>query len=156
MNKLLKLVTAAALATTALAGAALAQSASATATADLNIRSGPGPQYASIGFIASGDTAAVDGCLEAASGAGSPMTASPAGPTPITLPPTSRARWWSSRTDILMWVLPQLPMMAMMLRLVALSLAQRAAQSSERWSVVLSVPLSVVLWVRRAALLPAQ
>ena len=64
MNKLLKLVTAAALATTALAGAALAQSASATATADLNIRSGPGPQYASIGFIASGDTAAVDGCLE--------------------------------------------------------------------------------------------
>ena len=64
MNKLLTFITAAAMATTAMAGAALAQSASATATADLNIRSGPGPQYPSIGFIATGDTAAVDGCME--------------------------------------------------------------------------------------------
>ena len=64
MNKLFRLATATALATTAFAGAAFAQSASATAIADLNIRSGPGPQYASIGFIASGDSASVDGCLE--------------------------------------------------------------------------------------------
>ncbi|MHA6692701.1 DUF1236 domain-containing protein [Devosia sp. A449] len=64
MHKLLTFATVAALATTAFAGAALAQSASATATADLNIRSGPGPQYASVGFIASGDSATVDGCLE--------------------------------------------------------------------------------------------
>jgi uncharacterized protein YraI len=64
MHKLLKLATATALATTAFAGAAFAQSASATAIADLNIRSGPGPQYASIGFIATGDSASVDGCLQ--------------------------------------------------------------------------------------------
>lgn len=45
-------------------GPALAQAASATATADLNIRSGPGPQFESIGFIAAGDSAEVEGCLE--------------------------------------------------------------------------------------------
>jgi uncharacterized protein YraI len=63
MNKLISLTTASIVASTALGGVALA--ASATATADLNIRSGPGPQYASIGFIATGDSAEVEGCLEA-------------------------------------------------------------------------------------------
>ncbi|QQR38087.1 DUF1236 domain-containing protein [Devosia rhizoryzae] len=64
MNKLLTFTAVAALASTALVGSAFAQSASATATADLNIRSGPGPQYSSIGFIAVGDSADVDGCLQ--------------------------------------------------------------------------------------------
>ncbi len=63
MNKLMFLTTATIMAATALCGAAHA--ASATATADLNIRSGPGPQYASIGFIAAGDSAEVEGCLDA-------------------------------------------------------------------------------------------
>lgn len=68
MNKFLTIVTAAVMASTAMAGAAMAQDASAaataTATADLNIRSGPGPQYGSVGFIATGQSATVDGCLE--------------------------------------------------------------------------------------------
>ena len=64
MNRFIKLAAGAMLATSALTGIALAQSASATATTELNIRSGPGPQYASIGFIASGDTASVEGCLD--------------------------------------------------------------------------------------------
>jgi uncharacterized protein YraI len=64
MNKLFKIAFTVAMATTAFTGGSFAQSASATATADLNIRSGPGPQYASIGFIASGESATVDGCLQ--------------------------------------------------------------------------------------------
>lgn len=64
MKKILTFAAIAALATTALVSSASAQSASATATADLNIRSGPGPQYASVGFIAVGDSADVDGCLQ--------------------------------------------------------------------------------------------
>ncbi|MFZ2100192.1 MAG: DUF1236 domain-containing protein [Oricola sp.] len=36
----------------------------ATATVDLNIRSGPGPQYEVIGTIDGGDTATVEGCLQ--------------------------------------------------------------------------------------------
>ncbi|MFD2646847.1 DUF1236 domain-containing protein [Devosia albogilva] len=64
MNKIIPLLTATALATTAFAVPAFAQTVSATATADLNIRSGPGPQYASIGFIASGDSTIVEGCLD--------------------------------------------------------------------------------------------
>ena len=64
MNKILTLATAAVLASTALAGAAFGQTASATATAELNIRSGPGPQYPSVGFIAAGDSTVVDGCLQ--------------------------------------------------------------------------------------------
>ncbi len=63
MKKILTLAAATALATTAFAGAAFAQTVSATATADLNIRSGPGPQFASVGFIAAGDSAVVEGCL---------------------------------------------------------------------------------------------
>lgn len=46
-------------------GSAFGQSASATATTDLNIRSGPGPQFESVGFIAAGENAEVEGCLEA-------------------------------------------------------------------------------------------
>lgn len=64
MNKLLAMVAAATLASTGLAGVSVAQAASATATTDLNIRSGPGPQYASIGFIATGKSADVQGCLQ--------------------------------------------------------------------------------------------
>lgn len=44
-------------------GAALAQTATATATTDLNIRSGPGPQFDAVGVIAAGDTAIVNGCV---------------------------------------------------------------------------------------------
>jgi len=65
MNKLMTFTTAAAMASALLSGTAIAQNATATATADLNIRSGPGPQYSSIGFITSGDSALVEGCLEA-------------------------------------------------------------------------------------------
>ncbi|SOE18691.1 SH3 domain-containing protein [Hoeflea halophila] len=36
----------------------------ATATTDLNIRSGPGPQYEVLGAIANSDTATVKGCIE--------------------------------------------------------------------------------------------
>ncbi|WP_248305203.1 DUF1236 domain-containing protein [Devosia sp. 1566] len=70
MNKLLTFMTAATLATTAFAGIASAQSPTSTATTtataatDLTIRSGPGPQYASVGFIAAGESATVGGCLQ--------------------------------------------------------------------------------------------
>jgi len=46
-----------------LTGAAAAQT-TATATTDLNIRSGPGPQYEVIGVIESGGSATVNGCLQ--------------------------------------------------------------------------------------------
>ena len=36
----------------------------ATATADLNVRSGPGPQYDVIGLIGQGNQASVQGCIE--------------------------------------------------------------------------------------------
>lgn len=61
---MLKITTFTALATLALGSAAFAQTLSATATADLNIRSGPGPQYDSVGFIEQGKSTAVDGCLK--------------------------------------------------------------------------------------------
>lgn len=54
------------LATTAglmMAGTAMAQTATATATTDLNIRSGPGPQFEAVGVIGSGETATVTGCV---------------------------------------------------------------------------------------------
>lgn len=65
MKNLSAVATVALLASTGFAGTALAQTAAATATTDLNVRSGPGPQYPTIGFIASGDAANVDGCLDA-------------------------------------------------------------------------------------------
>lgn len=46
-------------------GVAFAQTITATATTELNIRSGPGPHFESVGFIAVGASADVDGCLEA-------------------------------------------------------------------------------------------
>lgn len=46
-----------------MAGTALAQTATATATTDLNIRSGPGPQFEAIGVIGNGETATVNGCI---------------------------------------------------------------------------------------------
>ena len=64
MHKLLTFMTAATLVTTAMAGVSFAQTATATAVADLNIRSGPGPQYASVGFIANGESTDVNGCLQ--------------------------------------------------------------------------------------------
>lgn len=42
----------------------LAMAASASAITDLNIRSGPGPQYEVIGAIQDGDSATVMGCIE--------------------------------------------------------------------------------------------
>ncbi|WP_127143315.1 DUF1236 domain-containing protein [Pelagibacterium montanilacus] len=45
-------------------GTAFAQTATATATTELNIRSGPGPQYEAIGVIDGGAQASVAGCLE--------------------------------------------------------------------------------------------
>ncbi len=47
----------------AFAGAASAQTV-ATATTDLNVRSGPGPQYPVIGLIQAGQSAELNGCLE--------------------------------------------------------------------------------------------
>jgi uncharacterized protein YraI len=47
-------------------GAAFAQS-TATATADLNIRSGPGPQYPVTGVINAGESATINGCIEGSS-----------------------------------------------------------------------------------------
>ena len=47
------------------AGPALA-AMEATATTDLNVRSGPGPQYDVVGLIDADAAASVDGCLEAA------------------------------------------------------------------------------------------
>src|SRR5690606_17442615 len=48
----------------AMTGAALAQSA-VVATTDLNVREGPGPQHQVVGVIAAGQSANLDGCLEA-------------------------------------------------------------------------------------------
>lgn len=65
MNKSIALMTLAALSSVALSAPVLAQTTTATATTELNIRSGPGPQFPSVGFIAAGGTAMVDGCLQA-------------------------------------------------------------------------------------------
>ena len=65
MKLSIALVAFGALVSTALPQAALAQTTSATATAELNIRSGPGPHFPSVGFIAAGDSTVVNGCLEA-------------------------------------------------------------------------------------------
>lgn len=65
MTKHIALVALAALSSIGLSGLALAQSSTATATTELNIRSGPGPHFPSVGFIAAGGSASVEGCLEA-------------------------------------------------------------------------------------------
>jgi uncharacterized protein YraI len=57
------LTSVAALVLLALPGSAYAQT-SATATTDLNIRSGPGPQFEVIGVIDGGEATDVTGCLE--------------------------------------------------------------------------------------------
>ncbi len=46
---------------------AFAQATDAIAATDLNVRSGPGPQYTVIGVIPGGETTMVEGCLDAAS-----------------------------------------------------------------------------------------
>jgi uncharacterized protein YraI len=47
----------------AASGAALAQTA-VSATTDLNVRSGPGPQYPVVGMLGAGQSATLDGCLD--------------------------------------------------------------------------------------------
>lgn len=63
---LIKSVLGAALAATLLSTAAYAQT-SVTAWTDLNLRSGPGPQYSIIGVIPTNGEVMVEGCLETAS-----------------------------------------------------------------------------------------
>ena len=63
MKKTLLISAAASGAILALTSAAFAQT-SATATTDLNIRSGPGPQYEILGAIPGNEQATVNGCLE--------------------------------------------------------------------------------------------
>jgi uncharacterized protein YraI len=59
------LMTTALVAATALTGASAALAATtATATVDLNIRSGPGPQYPPTGVITGGDQVVVEGCIQ--------------------------------------------------------------------------------------------
>lgn len=64
MTKHITLLAIAALSSVGFSEAVLAQSTSVTATTELNIRSGPGPHFPSVGFIATGGSATVDGCLE--------------------------------------------------------------------------------------------
>ena len=63
MNRSQLLGTVALLASLPLSGVALAETA-ATATTDLNIRSGPGPQYEIIGVVNANEGTTVKGCLE--------------------------------------------------------------------------------------------
>lgn len=64
MRKFTKLASATVLGATLVAsGAAFAQT-SASATTDLNIRSGPGPQYPVTGVINAGEQATINGCIE--------------------------------------------------------------------------------------------
>lgn len=58
-----KLLAAALLASAAMPGLAFAQT-SATATADLNIRSGPGPQYEVVGVVNANNSVSVTGCIQ--------------------------------------------------------------------------------------------
>lgn len=62
-NKIVK-STAAGLAFALLSGTAALAEFNASATTDLNIRSGPGPQFEVVGSIAASDTATVNGCIE--------------------------------------------------------------------------------------------
>ncbi|MGJ8572724.1 MAG: DUF1236 domain-containing protein [Hoeflea sp.] len=62
-NKIAK-ITASALTAALLSSTAALAAFNATATTDLNIRSGPGPQYEVVGAIANSDTATVNGCIE--------------------------------------------------------------------------------------------
>lgn len=57
-------ITAAGLTAALLSGTAALAAFTATATTDLNIRSGPGPQFDVVGAIANSDTATVNGCIE--------------------------------------------------------------------------------------------
>ena len=62
-NKIAR-ITATGLATVLLSSTAALAAFNVIATTDLNIRSGPGPQYEVVGAIASSDAATVNGCLE--------------------------------------------------------------------------------------------
>lgn len=48
----------------AVAAPAMAQAADATAATDLNVRSGPGAWYESVGVIPAGEMATIEGCLD--------------------------------------------------------------------------------------------
>jgi len=63
LNKTLKLASVSLVALAASASFASAQAASATAAADLNVRSGPGPQYQIQSVMTAGTTVDVEGCL---------------------------------------------------------------------------------------------
>lgn len=64
MKKQIVLIAFAALSSAGFSGVALAQTTTATATTELNIRSGPGPHFPSVGFIAAGGSTMVEGCLQ--------------------------------------------------------------------------------------------
>lgn len=64
MRNAIAKITAAGLVTALLSSTAALAAFNVIATTDLNIRSGPGPQYEVIGAIASSDTATVNGCTE--------------------------------------------------------------------------------------------
>jgi len=64
MKKLFAATALASLAAIGMAVPSLAAGATATATSDLNIRSGPGPQYPPTGVIGNGSTVAVEGCIQ--------------------------------------------------------------------------------------------
>ena len=63
MKKFLVITAAAAAAVVGSAAPSLAAAATATATTDLNIRSGPGPQYAPVDVIPNGNSVSVMGCI---------------------------------------------------------------------------------------------
>jgi uncharacterized protein YraI len=62
-----KLIAPAVFAAAALASSLAAAQTPVTATVDLNVRSGPGPQYPIVGFIGANDSATITGCLEGSS-----------------------------------------------------------------------------------------
>lgn len=64
MRNKIAIISAAGLATALLSSSAALAGFNAIATADLNIRTGPGPQYEVVGAIANSDTATVNGCIE--------------------------------------------------------------------------------------------
>lgn len=64
MNKTIRNIGSAGFAALLLSSTAAFADFSATATTDLNIRSGPGPQFEVVGAIASDDSATVMGCIE--------------------------------------------------------------------------------------------
>ena len=91
-----KLISAAAAALLAMSGSAFA--AMATAATDLNIRSGPGPQFDVIGVIGAGKGVNIRAASKAANGSPLPPRPAKAGSIPTISPPISAAsRCWTDR-----------------------------------------------------------